>query len=165
MARPCRTPGPAAAAAATGAASLPAQRQLKAAVIRQQPSPIAGLDREVTVEALPGDQPDAAAPGLGWRTRVSFAVGPDGRAGLHQHRSHKIVHVGECPIAHAEVNDLGVTAETWPGAASVQAAAVPETGERGILVTAARRSQSRPGLAHHARPAREPRPASARCRP
>ena len=78
---------------------------------------------------------------------------PTARAGLHQHRSHKIVHVGECPIAHAEVNDLGVTAETWPGAASVQAAAVPETGERGILVTAARRSQSRSrGLAHHARP-------------
>ncbi|MGH3407410.1 MAG: class I SAM-dependent RNA methyltransferase, partial [Streptosporangiaceae bacterium] len=124
-------------------ASLPAQRQLKAAVVRQQLARIAGLDREVTVEALPGDQPDAAAPGLGWRTRVSFAVGPDGRAGLHQHRSHKIVHVGECPIAHAEVNDVGVTAQTWPGAASVQAAAVPETGERGVLVTAARRSQSR----------------------
>jgi tRNA/tmRNA/rRNA uracil-C5-methylase (TrmA/RlmC/RlmD family) len=124
-------------------ASLPAQRQLKAAVIRQQLARIAGLDREVTVEALPGDQPDAAAPGLGWRTRVSFAVGPDGRAGLHQHRSHKIVHVGECPIAHAEVNDLGVTAETWPGAASVLAAAVPEAGERGVLITAARRSPSR----------------------
>ncbi len=37
-------------------ATLPAQRALKAAVIRQQLRRIAGLDREVTVEALPGDQ-------------------------------------------------------------------------------------------------------------
>lgn len=126
-------------------ASLPAQRQLKAAVIRQQLARIAGLDREVTVEALPGDGPADTAPGLGWRTRVAFAVGPDGRAGLHKHRSHEIVPVGECPIAHAEVNAAGVTAQDWPGAASVQVAVVPETGERGVLVTAARRRQSRPG--------------------
>ena len=136
-------------------ASLPAQRQLKAAVVRQQLARIAGLDREVTVEALPGDEPDAAAPGLGWRTRVSFAVGRDGRAGLHKHRSHEIVHIGECPIAHPEVNGVGVTAETWPGAASVQVAVVPDTGERGILVTAARRRQSR------SRPSRPSRPGSA----
>jgi 23S rRNA (uracil-5-)-methyltransferase RumA len=135
-------------------ASLPAQRLLKAAVVRQQLARIAGLDREVTVEALPGDEPDAAAPGLGWRTRVSFAVGRDGRAGLHKHRSHEIVHIGECPIAHPEVNGVGVTAETWPGAASVQVAVVPETGERGILVTAAARRQSRSRPARSARPSR-----------
>jgi tRNA/tmRNA/rRNA uracil-C5-methylase (TrmA/RlmC/RlmD family) len=127
-------------------AGLPAQRRLKAAVIGQQLARIAGLDREVTVEPLPGDEDGAAAPGLGWRTRVTFAVGPDGRAGLHKHRSHAIVHVGECPIAHAEVNDVGVTAETWPGAASVQVAVVPETGERGVLVNAGRgRSRSGAG--------------------
>ena len=37
-------------------ATLPAQRELKAAVIRQQLRRLAGLDREVTVEALPGDE-------------------------------------------------------------------------------------------------------------
>ena len=66
-------------------ATLPAQRSLKAAVIRQQLKRLAGLDREVTVEALPGDEEDARAespaPGLGWRTRVQFAVRPDGVAG------------------------------------------------------------------------------------
>ena len=126
-------------------ASLPAQRQLKAAVIRQQLARIAGLDREVVVEPLAGDEPGATAPGLGWRTRVTFAVGPNGRAGLHKHRSHEVVPVGECPIAHDEVNAAGVTAQSWPDAASVQVAVVPDTSERGVLVTAARRRQSRPG--------------------
>ena len=154
--RPARTPGPAAAAAATGSTpACPPSAGSRRPSIRQQLARIAGLDREVTVEALPGDEPDAAAPGLGWRTRVSFAVGRDGRAGLHKHRSHEIVHVGECPIAHPEVNGAGVTAETWPGATSVQVAVVPDTGERGVLVTAARRRQSR------SRPSRPSRPGSA----
>src|SRR6201997_4149908 len=56
-------------------ASLPAQRALKAAVIGQQLARLAGIDREVAVEALPGDAP---APGLGWRTRVQFAVDRNG---------------------------------------------------------------------------------------
>jgi tRNA/tmRNA/rRNA uracil-C5-methylase (TrmA/RlmC/RlmD family) len=120
-------------------ASLPAQRALKAAVIRQQLARIAGLDREVTVEPLAGDEPGAedgtAGPGLGWRTRVTFAVGPDGRAGLRQHRSHEIVDIQACPIAHPLVNAAGVPARAWPGATSVQVAAVPATGERGVLVS------------------------------
>jgi tRNA/tmRNA/rRNA uracil-C5-methylase (TrmA/RlmC/RlmD family) len=120
-------------------ASLPAQRRLKAAVIQQQLARIAGLEREVTVEPLAGDEPggplrDNAAAGLGWRTRVTFAVGPDGQAGLHRHRSHEIVDVQECPIAHPLVNAAAVPARSWPGATSVQVAAVPATGERGVLI-------------------------------
>jgi tRNA/tmRNA/rRNA uracil-C5-methylase (TrmA/RlmC/RlmD family) len=127
-------------------ASLPAQRRLKAAVIGQQLARIAGIEREVTVEPLDGDAPDGplrdnAAPGLGWRTRVTFAVGPDGRAGLRQHRSHDIVDVQECPIAHPLVNATAVTARSWPGATSVQVAAVPATGERGVLVSGHLRGQ------------------------
>jgi tRNA/tmRNA/rRNA uracil-C5-methylase (TrmA/RlmC/RlmD family) len=127
-------------------ASLPAQRRLKAAVVRQQLARIAGLDCEVTVEPLPRDAAAEAAEaaeetdgadgaGLGWRTRVSFAVRADGVAGLRQHRSHEIVDVGECPIAHREVNETEVTVWRWPGARSVQAAVVPATGERAVLVT------------------------------
>ncbi|HEU5416272.1 MAG TPA: TRAM domain-containing protein [Streptosporangiaceae bacterium] len=119
-------------------ASLPAQRRLKAAVIRQQLARIAGLDREVSVEALPGDEPEAAGAGLGWRTRVSFAVAPDGTAGLRRHRSHEVVAIGECPIAHPAVNAAGVTGQRWPGVQSVQVEAVPATGERGVLVTGGR---------------------------
>jgi tRNA/tmRNA/rRNA uracil-C5-methylase (TrmA/RlmC/RlmD family) len=124
-------------------ATLPAQRELKAAVIRQQLRRLAGLDREVTVEALPGDEgpgddrpgdpkPDA---GLGWRTRMQYAVGPDGTAGLRAHRSHEIVSIGECPIAHPGINDLGVPGHRWPGAASVEALVSPDSGERALIVT------------------------------
>src|SRR5215475_2853284 len=73
-------------------ASLPAQRALKAAVIGQQLRRLAGIDREVTVEPLPGDEAGresslitargGAPAGLGWRTRVPFAVREDGVAAL-----------------------------------------------------------------------------------
>jgi tRNA/tmRNA/rRNA uracil-C5-methylase (TrmA/RlmC/RlmD family) len=111
-------------------ASPEAQRRLKAAVISQQLRRIAGLDREVTVEPLPGDP-----AGLGWRTRVRFAVGPDGTAGLRKHRSHEIIGIGHCPIAHPLVNEAGVTARPWPGAGAVQAVTAPGTGQRAIVVT------------------------------
>ena len=47
-------------------------------------------------------------PGLGWRTRVQFAVRPDGLAGLRAHRSHEVVDIGDCPIAHPAIRDLGL---------------------------------------------------------
>ncbi|MGO8896126.1 MAG: class I SAM-dependent RNA methyltransferase, partial [Streptosporangiaceae bacterium] len=99
--------------------ALPAQRALKAAVVSQQLKRLAGLDREVTVETLPGDEEPGA--GLGWRTRVQFAVRPDGVAGLRAHRSHEVVDIGECLIAHPAITDLGLTALRWPAMASVEA--------------------------------------------
>jgi len=120
-------------------ASLQAQRQLKAAVVRQQLSRLAGLDREVVVEAVPG----AGADGLGWRTAVSFAVDEDGSAGLRRHRSREIVRISACLIAHPLVTDAAVPARPWPGAEAVEVSAVPETGERGVLVT----TRGRPGKA------------------
>jgi tRNA/tmRNA/rRNA uracil-C5-methylase (TrmA/RlmC/RlmD family) len=125
-------------------ATLPAQRELKATVIRQQLRRLAGLDREVTVEALPGDEgPGDEGPadgkpgaGLGWRTRVQYAVRPDGAAGLRAHRSHEVVGIGECLIAHPGLNDLGLTGRRWPAAASVEALVAPGSGERAVIVTA-----------------------------
>ena len=114
---------------------LPAQRALKAAVIRQQLARIAGLDREVDVLPLAGDEEAGEASGRGWRTAVTFAVGQDGRPGLRKHRSHEIVGVDECLIAHRGVTAAGVTGQRWPGARSVEVSVVPATGERGILVT------------------------------
>jgi tRNA/tmRNA/rRNA uracil-C5-methylase (TrmA/RlmC/RlmD family) len=111
-------------------ASLPAQRALKAAVIRQQLSRIGGIHMEVDVEALDGD--DA---GLGWRTVVSFAVDAAGRAGLHKHRSHEIVEIERCLIAHELVTAEDVTGKRWPGAEAVEVSVAPATGERGVLVT------------------------------
>ena len=116
-------------------ASLPAQRALKAAVISQQLARIGGIDREVSVQPLPGDD-----GGLRWRTRVTFAVGPDGTAGLRRHRSHEVLDVGECPIAHPLVTATGVTGATWPAVSSVQVFTSPETCQRAVTAAQAGRT-------------------------
>ena len=96
-------------------ADLAAQRRFKAEVVREQLRRIAGLDREVTVEPVAGDD-----DGLGWRTRVRFSVGAGGTAGLLAHRSHDVVEVGDCPIAHPLVRARAVTGRDWAPARSVE---------------------------------------------
>jgi tRNA/tmRNA/rRNA uracil-C5-methylase (TrmA/RlmC/RlmD family) len=141
-------------------ASLPAQRALKAAVIAQQLRRVAGLELngEITVEALAGDEHDAAAvsageaatagqAGLGWRTRVQFAVRPDGLAGLRAHRSHEVIDIGDCPIADPAIRDLGLLDYSWEGAGTVEAAvgspeqaADPGHQDRVVILTRAGRA-------------------------
>ena len=127
-------------------ASLPAQRGLKAAVIRQQLSRLAGIDREVEVEALPGDQDTAEGAGLGWRTRVEFAVRADGAAGLRAHRSHEVIDIKECLIAHPAITGLDITGRRWPGGSSVEALAAPGSGERAVIISAGRNAGPTAGL-------------------
>ena len=107
-----------------------AQRRLKAEVVRQQLRRIAGLDHEVTVEPLPGD-----SGGLGWRTRVRLSVGPGGAAGLLKHRSHEVIEVGACPLAHPLVPVAGITGHRWPQVSSLEVTASPGSGERAAIVT------------------------------
>ena len=104
-------------------ADLAYQRELKAAVVAEQLSRLAGLDREVVVEVLPGD-----AGGLGWRSRVEFAVDPEGRPGLHRHRSHEVVPLDTCLIAEPRVLATGVLGRDWPGERAVDVVA-PSVGE------------------------------------
>jgi tRNA/tmRNA/rRNA uracil-C5-methylase (TrmA/RlmC/RlmD family) len=111
-------------------ASLPAQRALKAAVVAQQLRRIAGVEREVTVEPMPGDE-----TGLGWRTRVKFAVGRGGVAGLRRHRSHEVTKIGDCLIAHPLIETPAVTGRRWPGAASVEVAVASGSGQRALIVS------------------------------
>jgi tRNA/tmRNA/rRNA uracil-C5-methylase (TrmA/RlmC/RlmD family) len=119
-------------------AALPAQRALKAAVLHQQLRRLAGLDREVIVEPLPGDEEPGA--GLGWRTRVQFAVRPDGVAGLRAHRSHEVIDIGECLIAQPGITELGLLARRWPGTSSLEALVATGSGERAVIVGGAERS-------------------------
>jgi tRNA/tmRNA/rRNA uracil-C5-methylase (TrmA/RlmC/RlmD family) len=114
-------------------AALPAQRSLKAVVIRQQLRRLAGIDREVAVESLPGDEEPGG--GLGWRTRVHFAVRPDGVAGLRAHRSHEVIDIGECLIAHPGITGLGLPARRWPGTSSVEAVISAGSGERAVIIS------------------------------
>lgn len=135
---PCRYAGPGGCGGCDWQhASLSAQREFKAGVVRQQLRRIAGIDREVTVEPVPGD--DA---GLGWRTRVKFAVGRNGQAGLYRHRSHDIVPVSDCLIAHPLVTQAGVTRERWRGARWVDVAVAAVTGERTVMTGGGARKDS-----------------------
>ena len=95
-------------------ASLETQRELKAAVVREQFARVAGLDVEVDVRPVPGDE-----DGLRWRTRVEFAVDGAGRAGLRRHRSREVVPVEDCLIATRAVIDSGVLDTEWPDLESV----------------------------------------------
>ena len=82
-------------------ASLDAQRRLKAAIVAEQLQRLAGIERTVEVQEVPG-----APEGLGWRTRVQYAVGRDGHAGLRKNRSRELVVLderGPCRIAHPDL--------------------------------------------------------------
>lgn len=109
-------------------ASLDEQRRLKAAVVHEQLQRLAGLDVDVTVEAVPGDH-----DGLRWRTRLRLAVDPHGRAGLHKHRSHEIEPIEDCLIAAPGAGVPEVVARSWPAAAEVNVD-VTSTGERALSI-------------------------------
>jgi len=81
-------------------ASLPAQRDLKAAVVTEQLRRLAGLDVDVTVEAVPGDE-----AGLRWRTRMQWAYTPEGQRGLRAHRSRRVIPVDDCLIADTDARE------------------------------------------------------------
>jgi tRNA/tmRNA/rRNA uracil-C5-methylase (TrmA/RlmC/RlmD family) len=109
-------------------ATLEAQRRLKATVLAEQLRRLAKVDVSPVVEAVPG-----AADGSGWRTRVRFAVGPDGRLGLRKYRSHEVIPVEECFIAHPAVNTSGVLGAIWTETAEVAVTAAG-SGEKAVLI-------------------------------
>ncbi|PZG10922.1 class I SAM-dependent RNA methyltransferase [Nonomuraea aridisoli] len=118
-----------------------AQRRLKAQVVAEQLRRLAGIEREVVVEEVPG-----AKDGLGWRTRVQFAALPGGELGFRRHRSHEIEVVDACLIAHPEVEAVGAEGHRWPGAQAVEVIASSE-GERAVVVAPRpRRSVTVPDL-------------------
>jgi tRNA/tmRNA/rRNA uracil-C5-methylase (TrmA/RlmC/RlmD family) len=94
---------------------LGAQRRLKAARIAELLGQIAGIERQVEVEPVEGDE-----DGLAWRTRVRLAVDRNGQAGFRRHRSHRVEHVDACPIATPEVGATGVLRARWPGTAELE---------------------------------------------
>lgn len=79
---------------------LARQRALKADVVSEQLRRLAGLDVEVVVEAVPGDD-----HGLRWRTRQRYVPLPGGGRGMRKHRSHDVVPVETCLIEAPEPSD------------------------------------------------------------
>ncbi len=102
--------------------SVDGQLALLTDVVREQLDRLAGIGWSGRVEAV--------EPALGWRTRMTWAVTPDGRSGLRRHRSHEVVAVDSCPIAHPDLPDP--TLQRWDSD-SVETI-VSSTGER-LLVT------------------------------
>jgi tRNA/tmRNA/rRNA uracil-C5-methylase (TrmA/RlmC/RlmD family) len=124
-------------------ASGAAQRAMKGAIVREQFERLAGIDVAdlfAGVEALPGGL-------LGWRTRIAYAVRPDGRAGLHRHRSHQVEVLDACPLGVPGVGDTAVLARSWPGLTGVEVARSAD----GLSVLA-----HRPGPGRQARGRRPP---------
>jgi tRNA/tmRNA/rRNA uracil-C5-methylase (TrmA/RlmC/RlmD family) len=66
---------------------------------------------------------DGAARLLGWRSRVRYAVDAAGRPGLLQHRSHQVVAIDRCWIAHPAIQELDLLAREWPEADAVEVVA------------------------------------------
>lgn len=110
--------------------SLAHQRALKADIVKEQMQRLAGLDVELEVEpAYEGET------GLGWRTRVQFAVADDGHAGLRKHRSRDVMHIDRCHIAHDLVDEVGAHRKTYEGLQAVEVIASVGTEDRAIILT------------------------------
>jgi tRNA/tmRNA/rRNA uracil-C5-methylase (TrmA/RlmC/RlmD family) len=132
VARPCPYAGPGACGGCDFQhVALPAQRRMLGDVIGEQMRRLAGLDVQVEVQPVDGD--DA---GLGWRTRLRYSTDAQGRLGLRKHRSHDVVPVRSCPIGHRGLP--AVTSQRWPGCESVEAV-VSSGGDRLVVVEQAGR--------------------------
>ncbi|ALE05567.1 SAM-dependent methyltransferase [Arthrobacter sp. ERGS1:01] len=121
-----------------GHISRPGQLALKTAVVREQLERLgkmAAADIDAVfagVEDVDANGSEAQAAGLGWRTRVGFAVTPGGKLGMHAHRSHTVLPVHEMPLAVPVVDDLRLWELDYTGIERVEVAA-PANGS-GVLV-------------------------------
>jgi tRNA/tmRNA/rRNA uracil-C5-methylase (TrmA/RlmC/RlmD family) len=130
--RPCPYAGPGACGGCDFQhVALPAQRSMLGDVVAEQMRRLAGLEVQVEVQPVAGD--DA---GLGWRTRLRYSADSQGRLGLRKHRSHDVVPVRSCPIGHPRLPE--VTSHRWPGCESVEAV-VSSGGDRLVVVEQAGR--------------------------
>ena len=91
-----RDPDDRAGGAELGHIDLAWQRELKRQVIVDSLKRFAGLERDVEVEAVDGDDERG---GLGWRTRVRLHVDAAGRVGPFAARSHRVIAVDDLPLA------------------------------------------------------------------
>ncbi|MEY9910844.1 tRNA/tmRNA/rRNA uracil-C5-methylase (TrmA/RlmC/RlmD family) [Catenulispora sp. MAP12-49] len=114
-------------------AAYEAQLRIKGEVVAEQLRRLAKVDREVVVE-------EVASP-FGWRTRVQFAVDPDGKLGFRKHRSHEVVPVEECAIASSGVDEVGALQRNWPRVDMVEVIAATGSTDRALVVTPKRGEQ------------------------
>lgn len=85
------------------------QRTLKAEIIKEQFSRLAKIDLDLSVVGV------APENGLAWRTRMDFAVSPQGKIGLFGSRSNEVVEIDDCLIALPEMNIPAIASRKWGG--------------------------------------------------
>ena len=112
--------------------ALPAQRRI-ATEVTQELLGRAGVStydlEQVQVEPAPHD-----FDGLGWRTRVRFAVDEEGRVGMRGWSSHDVHDVGANPLAAAAIRELDMGSWTAPeGTESIDVVA-PSVGPASVVL-------------------------------
>jgi tRNA/tmRNA/rRNA uracil-C5-methylase (TrmA/RlmC/RlmD family) len=121
-----RAPEERAGGAEFGHIALPEQRALKAQVLREGLARFAGIQRDVDVQAVPGDSSD----GTGWRTRVTLHVDEEGRVGPFAARSHHVIEVDDLPLATNDVQAAAPLDGVFDGAETVSVVAPSDGGVR-----------------------------------
>ncbi len=112
-----------------GHMDLSEQCHLKGEVFTEQLKRLAGVERAVEVEAVPG----AAEDGLAWRSRASFSVTAHGQLAMHPHRSEELIPVHAMPLAVPAINDLKLWEHDFSGIERVEVAA-PSSGEPPLVL-------------------------------
>lgn len=133
-----RDPAERAGGAEFGHIELAHQRELKRQVLTDALFRMAGIDRDVDVEPVAGDD---EADGLGWRTRVSLHVDANGAIGPYAARSHRVIPVTSLPLATEAVRAAAPLSGTFPGAASVDVVQEAD-GAAHVLVRPERRAHA-----------------------
>ena len=110
---------------------LVTQRKLKAEIIKEQFMRIGKIDLSspgFNVEVIEVEPSD----GLHWRTRMDFAVSPDGKIGFFGARSNEVVEISQCLIADERMNVSELAARSWKSDARVEVA-VSSTSEVSVM--------------------------------
>jgi len=133
-----RAPEERAGGAEFGHIEISHQRELKRQVLADSLMRMAGIESDVTVDAIPGNE-----NGTGWRTRVRLHVASDGTPGPYAARSHHVVTITDLPLATPDVAAIALLDEKFPGMDHVDVV-VPSVGNPFVLTgTAAKPSRER----------------------
>lgn len=130
-----RDPSQRAGGAEFGHIALAHQRELKRQVLTDALSRMAGIDSDVVVEGVTGDD---EVGGTRWRTRVRLHVDESGRPGPYAQRSHTVIAVDDLPLATAAVEEAAPLEQRFVGEEHVDVLSPSEGGARLIIGRQAR---------------------------
>jgi tRNA/tmRNA/rRNA uracil-C5-methylase (TrmA/RlmC/RlmD family) len=108
-----------------GHLNLEYQRKLKSEVLTESLSRMGGIERQVLVMPVPGDE---ITNGLNYRTRIQLHVSPEGVAGPYRERTHEVVPVKSLPLAATEINELGIHLKNWQDVKRIEIATASTGG-------------------------------------